>query len=88
MPQTTSFTGLTQNQLIYELTKNLLKDMPVRVIRVDVMEDENLRIQHVEVVNGEVHIVVDRHAKVCVRCNDEDPEDGGPCYGCGRQKKV
>jgi len=55
------FTGLTQNDLIHELQKTGLPNMPVRVIRVDVMENENLRIESVDIVNGEVLITVDRY---------------------------
>ncbi len=63
MSITKNLTGLSQNELIQELAKNVLTDMPVRIIQVDETRPTNLRIEGVEVVGGEVHIIIDNFKK-------------------------
>lgn len=58
---TNTTTGLTQNQLIQELAKNILTDKPVRIVMVDDTRNISFRIDGVEIINDEVILVVDNY---------------------------
>lgn len=55
----TTFKGLKQNELIKLLVEKGISDMPVRVIQVDETRKVNLRIEDIEVVDGEIHVIID-----------------------------
>ena len=59
MNQATTFKGLKQNEIIQRLVEHGISDMTVRVIKVDETRRINLRVDDIEVVDGEIHIIID-----------------------------